>query len=459
MPESIKVCPICTASNERSAVICWNCGASLANTPARADDTTAARRSQQSRGYAYRYGETDLYENELYSAGQRYLFGCFGLLGVIMSVGILLIAAPPLFYAMTGLFESTSSEPLPSPEVQIARPTVTPAPPTNTPTITVMPTNTPAPTSTREPCIQTVQSGDFLYDVVARCGHRSFDVFDLVVEINDLADAGTIFEGQVLEIPWPTNTPDPNGLPPAPADPAGETDAPVGSTPLGEINSGDSSVLELDDEELEEAFVIPTATLPPGVQFHQVTAGENIINIIAEYNASVEILSQLNPEVSFNQCDFGMTYGGERCAVMVFEGQRLRVPAPTPTPTLSPTPSGSETPTPTLTPTFNAPIGRSPADRAFFRRSELITLRWVPTGTLGEDETYRVIVEDRTAGIRYTADTIIPSFIIPEEWQGRGEDPSRHDYVWWISIVNVNNPDTPVFESGRYSFSWETLPE
>src|SRR5690606_25896060 len=57
-------------------------------------------------------------------------------------------------------------------------------------------------------------------------------------------------------------------------------------------------------------FVTPTPTLQPGIAFHTVQSNENIIVIGTQYGANVEILSQLNPEIAFSQCDFGLDFGG-----------------------------------------------------------------------------------------------------------------------------------------------------
>jgi hypothetical protein len=452
--EAFKTCPICGASNHRNATLCWNCGTSLSGV----DAQTSAPKSQQqpsSSRYDFRCGETDLYEGDLYAVGQRYLYGCFGVLIVLMVIGLGMVVTPSALSAVGDLLTDDSTAE-PTAIQQIVRPTVTPGTPTNTPgPPTPTSTSTPTITPTREPCIQRVQAGDLMYDVVARCGHLSFDVFDEVVEINDLDNAGTIFEGQELVIPWPTPTPDPNAQ--APPTPEPGADADTGSSIAGApAPTGDVDVFELEDEELEEFFAIASPTLPPGIQWHVVAQGQTMIEIIALYDASVRTLSDLNPEMSFNQCDMGMTYGGDRCNVMVFQGQQIRVPVPTPTPTLSPTPSGSETRTPTPTATFNAPSALSPPDRALFRRNELVTLRWIPSGTLGPNETYRVIVEDRTAGVLYTADTVDTSMVIPDDWQGTGPEPARHDYAWRVEVINLDRPDAPLFVTETLTFAWET---
>jgi hypothetical protein len=149
--------------------------------------------------------------------------------------------------------------------------------------------------------------------------------------------------------------------------------------------------------------LVPTATLQPGVAWHTVIKDENIIMIAVEYGATLRVLSELNPEITFSQCDFGLGTGGENCVVQLYEGQQVRVPAPTPTPTIQPSPNGNETPTPTATATFNAPTALSPSDRAFFTKDALVTLRWVATGSLGPGQAYLVRVIDETANKSYEA--------------------------------------------------------
>ena len=291
--------------------------------------------------------------------------------------------------------------------------------------------------------VRTTDTG--LYDVVLRCGHVSMNVIPLVAEINNLDNINLIRPGQLLEIPWPTSTPDPN----APADaPDNEADSGENGEAVAASQPG------AFDDDFDPLFV-PTPTLPPGIMFHTVQRDENIIVIGMQYDASVEVLSQLNPEITFAQCEFGQRFGGPRCTVNLRENQLIRVPAPTPLPTMSPTPSGSETPTLTPTATFNAPVQQSPSNRAFFSRNDLITLRWVPTGTLGADQTYRLRVEDITVGVVYTTTTRNTSFVVPEDWQGEGE-PTRHDYAWSVSVIYLNDPDNPQYTTETLTFTWES---
>ncbi|TVR19050.1 MAG: LysM domain-containing protein [Anaerolineaceae bacterium] len=448
MTDAIKTCPICSASNHRNAPVCWNCGTSL--TGIEINQTTD--KTGQESSYHFDHGETDLYESALYRTGQRYLFGCFGLLAALLIIGLGLVVAPSAMDQVGIVFSASQDEATPTSPPRLFLPTVTEGPDIPTPTMTIAPTETPEPTATREPCYQVVQSGDFLFDVVARCGHRDTDVFDLVVEINNMNDIGMIIAGQRLEIPWPTEIPDPAAPPPA-QDEAAAGNPAVASAP---DSDGQRSVLELDDDELEEFFVIPTPTLPPGIEFHTVSAQDTMISIISQYDTTIESIRNLNPEMTFTQCNMGMRFGGERCSVILNLGQRIRVPIPEPEATAVPEITGEETAMPTPTPTFNAPMLQRPADRAAFRNNELITLRWLETGSLGQNETYRVTVEDRTAGVLYNYETLDTFLIVPEQLQAVSQSIQRHEYVWYVDIINTSNPDTSLFRTEMRSFTWET---
>jgi len=290
-----------------------------------------------------------------------------------------------------------------------------------------------------------VAEGDDLYALVSRCGHLHYeDIINQVVEINGLDDPSRIQIGQTLEIPWPTPTVDPNMV----------STEEVSDTEAVSLEVASAENVGMSDEAVFAGLSpAPTPTLQPGVMWHRVLKDENIIVIAYQYGANVEILSQLNPEIPFAQCDFSLDTGGEACTVFLAEGQLVRVPAPTPTPTLSPTPSGSETPTPTATPTFNAPSALSPDERQTFRRDELVTLRWVATGTLATGQAYRVEVTDQTTGSYYTANTQELFFIIPEGWQG--QDMRRHEFLWRVSVIQTGDPNNPIYTTEARTFRWE----
>jgi hypothetical protein len=92
-----------------------------------------------------------------------------------------------------------------------------------------------------------------------------------------------------------------------------------------------------------------------------------------------------------------------------------------------------------------------------FRRNDLVTLRWNATGTLGQDESYRVRVRNLSSGVVYTVDVRENVFIIPTDWQER--DGERHDYEWQVSVIKNDNPDSPIFETGTRIFTWEAVNE
>ena len=254
-----------------------------------------------------------------------------------------------------------------------------------------------------------------------------------VLDLNNLTDPNQIQEGKSIEVPWPTATVDPNAVPTATATGAESSSLEDGTL----IASGDIT------RDAAGVRVRATVTLQAGVTWHTVSGEENIITIAVEYGATLRILSELNPEIAFSQCDFGIGSGGPGCTVLLYPGQEVRVPAPTVTPTIQPTASGSETPTPTATPTYNIPTALSPSDNAFFNKDDLVTLRWLGTGALNADEAYLVRVEDLTSKQVYTAMTQALLFILPADWQSQKND--RHDYTWTIGVVKQSQPDKPSF--------------
>ena len=379
--------------------------------------------------------------------GDRLLFaGALTLLVVICGTLALIMASGLFSATSSGITSTPSNTPVPTQGVLIAetapviilatntsRPvpnlvTVTPAPPTETPP--------PSPTL----CSRIVQANDTLISIALNCGHRDLAVIDLIVEQNGLASTDSLQLGQVIIVPAPT--------------PIGAEAAPTSDgTTEGAANSEALSVAAVASA-TPDPLVFPTETLQPGVAWHTVQSNETMLSIAINYGATAEVLSQLNPEIPFLQCDFALDSGGPRCTVLLGTGQRVRVPVPSATPTLSPTPNGSETPTPTSTPTYNAPSALSPGDRSLFQHDQLITLRWVTTGTLGLEQTYRVTVRDLTSGTIWTFDTQDLLFIVPSTWQGT--DSRRHEYEWSVSVIDLANNETPIFTTQSRIFIWES---
>jgi hypothetical protein len=400
--------------------------------------------------YDRRYGETDLLEGELHRKSEVYIFG--GALVLLAMVCVGAVAFAGVRWLLPGSADLQSPSPAATQrEIIIATNTLPPAPVMATVT---PPPPTPTNTATPGPCTHTVQAGDDLISIAWECGHRSLDVIPLILEMNNLNSPEMIVVGQEVMVPWPTEV----GAAPAETEEATSEDG-AGDATGDEAATTDEAAFIVPGLELASAptadtpTIPPTETLLPGIQYYTVQPNENILSVVYTYNTSVQVLSQLNPEITFSQCDYGSPVGGPECNVMIFAGQQIRVPAPTPTATLSPTRSGSETPTPTSTPTFNAPSAISPANRTLFGQSDLITLRWVGSGMLGADEVYRVRVEDLTAEQVYTADTTELSFVLPSTWQS--QDGQRHDYQWTISVIRSSDPDHPFYTTEPRLFTWE----
>jgi hypothetical protein len=434
LAQAYKICPICTTRTHRSALICPTCGASLADVAA---DSPAKRKPGRA-AYDARLGEADFVETE---APNRLgiVFTALALL-IPLVLGVIVVAVFGSRFVGEQLAPRPTADAavpvLPSPTL-LPLATNTPRPPVVLPTVTLPPPSATA-TATPGPCIVTVRPGDDLITLASACGHRSIDVIPLILEMNDLQGAAFITAGQVLSIPLPTPTP-----------------AEGASAGAQEADGAIAMLSAVEEAELptRTPSPIPTEALLPGIMWHIVQPNENMLSIAFQYSTNAEVLSQLNPEIAFSQCDFSLDTGGPRCTVLLGTGQRMRVPAPTPTPTLSPTLSGSETATPTLTPTYNAPSPLSPSDRVLFERDQLVTLRWTASGLLAAGEAYRVEVTDVTASIVYSALTTDLFFIVPPEWQSA--EGLRHDYTWSVGVVSTSAPDQPRFTTPPRSFTWQ----
>lgn len=262
-------------------------------------------------------------------------------------------------------------------------------------------TETPTPMPTEGPYVVRVQPGDFLFNIITRFGYNDGRVIPAILTLNpNIPNEDSLPVGQDILIPRMTQTPTP---------PNYEATVAIMAT-LG---------IPLPDQ-------LPENTVR---ECHTVREGESVIDIAAEFNTTLEIISRLNPEISFLGCDFNNRSGGPECRPNIQTGQCVTVPMPTPTMTLSPTPSGSETATPT--PTYNPPIIINPPNGAIVSGSVL--LQWVSAGLLKADEYYYLEVKNLTAGTIYTQvmkDTSwqLPSGLIPPE----GEE---HDIEWRVVVV------------------------
>jgi LysM repeat protein len=441
-----QLCPICGAAQPLSARKCSICGAVLPGelTPIVPMPTVGEKpkRGQRAR-YDAATGEDDLFVGDLSGRMWRLVFVAGVVLALVLGLGLGLVVA------RLGSDDDPSSpqtERIGTPRATIP-PTATPrrslTPPmsdqglfaTQTPkpliplvTVTPMPP-TPSETPTPGPCYQTAQTGDTVYGMAIRCGHVDMAVVDVILEINGLKSAEQLQLGQTLEIPWPTPTP--GGEPPTTA----PQDAGTGGNFATPQATAEVRVNEFGTPDALALYENVEATLRPGMAWHVVVAGDTIMGIAYQYDTTVELLSQINPQIPFLQCEYGERYGGPNCSVMLYEGQRMRVPVPIPTITPTPTPE-FRTATPTPTPTFNAPYLLSPDHDAHFSADQMVTLRWGGTGTLNPGERYIVRVRDLNTGEIYTATVLETAYILPGGWQPADRD--RHTFEWAISVGQVD---------------------
>lgn len=339
--------------------------------------------------------------------------------------------ATPTTIPITNTAEPTTTPP----------PTVTlsPEPMTDTPEPAILPTSTPlpptptdTPTATPGPFEHEIQSGETLGFIIQQYGHRSFDVISEVVRINEnIPNADTLpGAGNVILIPRPTEVT---------LAAEGEGD---GNEPAGD-GGGEPQQVSL----AEQLSGAPTTA-------HIVQEGESLIDISQQYSTTLEIISQLNPDIPFFGCNFNIPSGGPDCNIILQVGQEVLVPAPTPTPTLSPTPSGNETATPT--PTYVAPMVVFPPNGGVAQPGQL-SLQWVSAGVLRPDEVYLVYVKNVTAEtpvnafITRSTTYDLPTELIPP-------DGEKHQFEWWVSVGKQNEQGLYQDISGQprvYRFEWQ----
>jgi len=444
-------CPICGSVQPLSSKTCALCGARLTGKPTPVVATPANGKARFGSRLTYdpSQGDDDLYAGELAGRMWRWLLvvGIVLALGMGIGIGIVLgrggaddgepssqaqfvptdTIQPSLAPANTpdgaapAFVTNTPNGSLIVAPTRTALPfaTVTPAPPTLT------------PSPTEGPCMRTAAAGDTVLGMAMSCGHKDMAVVDVILELNNMTDAAQLREGQTLEIPWPTPTP------------GGET-----ATPETEIGSdgGEANAPAATDQPAMNEFGTPDMlatyqnaepTLRPGMAWHTVTEGEDIMGIAQYYGTTVDTLSKINKEIQFYQCDAGYDYGGPNCSVTIYIGQQIRVPVTLAPPTATPTPVGTLTPTPTATATFNAPFLISPADGASFSGDQMVVLRWGGTGTLRDNEWYYVRVRDLRTSEVYTAPVREQSYSLPGGWQP-ADGRRSHEFEWTISIVTLD---------------------
>ncbi len=286
----------------------------------------------------------------------------------------------------------------------LAEVTVTPTSsvtPTVTLTPTITPTFTPMATWTPLPPLEyTVQSGDYCNSIAA-----AFDVHpNSIILLNNLsADCSNLVVGQKLMIPQPT-----------------PTASPQPTSTLSEAEATDVACEKFD---------------------YTVSANDTLSGIAGNYNVSMDAIKEYNGMLSDT----------------VYEGMLLKIPLCRRNPTPGPTPTA------TPPPPYPAANLLLPADgAAFMSAGDTVTLQWSSVGTLRDNESYVVTVEDITEGTgrkltEYVSDM---KYNVPANF--RPSDPSPHIYRWTVSVVRQSGSDkdgNPIWvlagtESQARVFSW-----
>jgi len=286
------------------------------------------------------------------------------------------------------------------------------------------------PSQTPGPWRHTIREGETLGFIVQRYGYRGFDVIDEIVAMNENIPNANLLpgEGSVIFVPRPTATPLPANFTPLPVPPA-----------LAEriVPTSADTGLNYDTEIAE----------------HEVVPGQTVVDIIIQHDTTLEIVSILNPDISFARCDFGLRSGGPECNPLLNVGQVVRVPAPTLTPTLSPTFSGRETATPT--PTWMAPRIVAPAQDSVLPGTAL-RLHWLSVGILPPGEVYLVQVSDENSVV-HNAVTRDTSLFLPESMVPGGGVPV--DLTWTVSVARADDNGVYRIISGYPSpnrFRWNS---
>lgn len=274
--------------------------------------------------------------------------------------------------------------------------------PTITITFTPTATGTATPTSTPIPPREyTVKEGDYCNTI-----SYAFNVpVPLIIQSNPAlnSDCTNLRPGQklLIPVPTPTNPPPPSATPNA-------------------VEATDSSCVTVD---------------------YTVVAGDTMGKISANYNVPAQAIKDWN----------GLT------SDTVFEGDTLKIPTCKRNPTPGPTPTATNPPP-------YAPANLLlPADGAsFVSGSDVITLQWSSVGSLRQNESYAVTIEDLTGAtgekfIDYVTDT---KYIVPATLRPANAMP--HIFRWTVLPVRQTGSSKdgqPIYEpAGQASsprvFSW-----
>jgi hypothetical protein len=353
------------------------------------------------------------------------------LLAALLLAGCELTALPQA--TPTPAIDQITAEPTPTQDA--ALPTPSPSAPTLPPQLeSPVPSDTPGPptatataTETPGPYEYVIQQSDTLYYIIQLppWSYTDYRIIDEVLRLNPhiVSIDRLPGAGSTILIPRPTPTPLPEGF----------------------------DLTLTADPSIFETVNAPTPELLIGQV--EVREGITMIGIAQEYETTLRVLSDLNPDIAFINCDFSNPSGGEGCNVPLSVGQIVNVPAPTPTPTLSPTFSGSETPTPT--PTYSSPNIIFPPNGADLTGG-VIPLQWLSAGILQPGEQYLVQVEDTTSGATHLDVTRATSYTLPGALTPTDGQP--HTIRWRVGIAALNAEGTAYRFIGAdpawQSFTW-----
>lgn len=281
--------------------------------------------------------------------------------------------------------------------------------PTSTVSVTPTPSNTatlspPTPTHTPEPSptpiTYQVQADDSCLEIAA-----FFKIsLESLITLNNLPIAcDNLSIGQTLLIPQPTPT----------------------NTPLPSATYSEAEQTEASCEKVE----------------YVVQENDTLGSIATNYNVPMEAIREENG-LPGDTVIIGQTIIIPLC-------RRFATPGPSPTPTPPPP--------------YAAPSLLLPADGAPFTiADDSITVQWASVGTLRDNETYAVYIEDATAGqgitlLDYVTDTryIIPVTLRPIENRA-------HAFYWWVIVVrqeSVDESGNPIWvdagaSSNKRVFTW-----
>ena len=255
---------------------------------------------------------------------------------------------------------------------------------TATPTVTVVfteaATSTPVPTATTQPPFDyTIASGDTCTSIAVSFG---VSVQSIIILNNLPVACNTLSIGQAVKIPYPTPTP----LPAA------------------------TATLEAAQATLAACEKV----------IYTVQENDTLGTISANYAVPGDAIKSYNG-LSTDTVFLGMNLTIPLC-------ERAATPGPTPTATIPPP--------------YPAANLLLPADGASFTlANDAITLQWASIGTLRDNETYIITIEDVTEGqgrrlIDYAKDT---KFIVPVSF--RPKDNAPHIFRWFISTVRQTGTD------------------